>query len=336
MTAVSMPTVDLAPGLTVSAQGYGAMSLTPAYGPISDEAARGTLRRAIDLGITFIDTANVYGEGHSEELVGQVLGDGDRREQVQLATKFGLSKGTPGAGRRIDGHPDVVAPCLEASLRRLGVDHVDLYYLHRPDPAVPIEDTVGAMTALVADGKVRYLGLSEVTADELRRAHAAHPIAAVQSEWNVFSRDVERAVVPTAAELGVGFVPYSPVSRGLLSDAFDPEQIIDGDLRAHFPRFADEAIGHNLTLRKEVRAVAAEANATTPQVALAWLAAAARRLGVVSVPIPGTRRAQRVEENAAAIAVELTDEQVARLDSLAERVTGNRSADPQWTSGGRE
>lgn len=334
MTAVPMPTVDLAPGLTVSAQGYGAMSLTPVYGPISDEAALHTLARAIDIGITFIDTANVYGEGHSEELVGRVLRD--RRDEVQLATKFGLSRGTPGAGRSIDGHPDSVRPYLEASLGRLGVDHVDLYYLHRVDLSVPIEDTVGAMAQLVADGKVRYLGLSEVTADELRRAHAVHPIAAVQSEWSIFSRDVERAVVPAAADLGVGFVPYSPVSRGLLSDAFDPDQIVGADMRAHFPRFGADAIAHNLTLRKEVRAVAAEANATTPQVALAWLAAAARRLGVVSVPIPGTRHPQRVEENAAAVAVELTDEQVARLDGLAEQVIGNRSADPTWVSAGRE
>lgn len=334
MSAIVVPTVELAPGLTVSAQGYGAMSLTPVYGPISDDDALRTLGRAIDLGITFVDTANVYGAGHSEELVGEVLRD--RRDQVQLATKFGLSAGAPGAGRRIDGHPDVVAPCLEGSLRRLGVDHVDLYYLHRPDPAVPIEDTVGAMAELVTAGKVGYLGLSEVTADELRRAHAVHPIAVVQSEWNIFSRDVERAVVPAAVELGVGFVPYSPVSRGLLSDAFDPEQVVAGDLRTHFPRFADTAIAHNLTLRKEVRAVAAQVDATTPQVALAWLAAAASRLGVVSVPIPGTRHPQRVEENAAALAVELSDDQIARLDALADLVSGTRSAEPSWVSSGRE
>lgn len=331
---VPLRTVDLAAGLTVSAQGYGAMSLVSAYGPTDDNLALRTLQRALDVGITFIDTANVYGDGHSEELVGRGLRD--RRDQVILASKFGLSSGVPGAGRRIDGHPDVVAPCLDASLARLTVDHVDLYYLHRPDPNVPIEETVGAMAELVTAGKVRYLGLSEVTADELRRAHGVHPIAAVQSEWNILSRDVERAVIPTAVELGVGFVPYSPISRGLLSDAFDPDEIGAGDLRHNFPRFADDAIAHNLTLRKEVRAVAAEVEATTPQVALAWLAAAARRLGIASVPIPGTRHPQRVSENVGAESVELSAEQIERLDTLAARVVGPRAQDPAWTSAGRE
>jgi aryl-alcohol dehydrogenase-like predicted oxidoreductase len=328
------PTVELAPGLTVSAQGYGAMSVAPVYGAVDLDEALATLHHAVDIGVTFIDTANIYGSGTSEQVVGKLLGE--RRDEVQLATKFGLVGGLGNGNRAINGRPDYVHEAIDESLQRLGVDVVDLYYLHRVDPEVPIEETVGAMAELVQAGKVRHLGLSEATGDELRRAHAVHPIAAVQSEWSIISRDVERNVVPTAAELGIGFVPFSPVSRGLLTDAFEPGQIGDGDLRHRFPRFDAEALPANLELRAKVRAVADEAGATVAQVALAWLHAKGRAFGLPSVSIPGTRFAARVTENAGAVDVTLTQEQVARLDALAGQVVGERASDPTWVSLGRE
>ncbi|MEE2030971.1 aldo/keto reductase [Rhodococcus chondri] len=330
-----VPTVRLAPGLTVSAQGYGAMSVSPAYGPADPDEALATLHHAVDQGITFIDTANVYGDGVSETVVGKLLAD--RRDEVQLATKFGLVGAVGSSGnRRIDGRPEYAKQCIDESLSRLGVDSVDLYYLHRVDPQVPIEESVGALADLVQAGKVRHIGLSEATGDELRRAHAVHPIAAIQSEWSIVSRDVEKNVVPTAVELGIGFVPYSPVSRGLLTDGFDPAEIGEKDLRRRFPRFDDEALPANLSVRSEVQAVAREAGATAAQVALAWLDAKGREFGLPSVAIPGTRYAARVTENAGALDVTLTGEHVARLDALAAQVAGPRAADPQWVSLGRE
>ncbi len=329
-----VPTVELAPGLTVSAQGYGAMSVAPVYGAVDLDEALATLHHAVDIGVTFIDTANIYGSGTSEQVVGKLLCD--RRDEVQLATKFGLVGGLGKDNRSINGRPDYVHEAIDESLQRLGVDVVDLYYLHRVDPEVPIEETVGAMAELVKAGKVRHLGLSEATGEELRRAHAVHPIAAIQSEWSIISRDVERNVVPTAAELGIGFVPFSPVSRGLLTDAFEPGQIGDGDLRHRFPRFAEGALPANLELRAKVRAVADEADATVAQVALAWLDAKARAFGLPSVSIPGTRFAARVTENVGALDVTLSDGQVARLDALAGEVVGERASDPTWVSLGRE
>ncbi|NLV79000.1 MAG: aldo/keto reductase [Rhodococcus sp.] len=331
---MTVPTVELAPGLTVSAQGYGAMSVAPVYGPADPAEALATLHHAVDIGVTFLDTANVYGSGLSEQVVGKLLAD--RRDEVQLATKFGLVGNPANGNRGIDGRPDHVRESIDASLQRLGVDVVDLYYLHRVDPDVPIEETVGAMAELVRAGKVRHLGLSEATGDELRRAHAVHPIAAIQSEWSIVSRDVERNVVPTAAELGIGFVPFSPVSRGLLTDAFDPAHIGDGDLRRRFPRFDADALPANLDVRGAVRAVADETGATVAQVALAWLGVKARAFGLPSVPIPGTRFAARVDENAGALDVTLTGGQVQRLDALADRVVGARASDPLWVSLGRE
>ena len=325
-----VPTVALAPGLTVSAQGYGAMSVSPAYGPVDLDEALATLHHAVDLGITFVDTADVYGDGTSERVVGKLLKD--RGDEVQVATKFGLV-GALGTGNRgIDGRPEYAKRAIDESLSRLGVDSVDLYYLHRVDPTVPIEDTVGALAELVQAGKIRHIGLSEATGDEVRRAHAVHPIAAIQSEWSIVSRDVEKNVVPTAAELGIGFVPYSPVSRGLLTDDFDAGQIGDRDLRRRFPRFDAEALPANL----QVRAVADEAEATVAQVALAWLDARARQFGLPSIAIPGSRYAARVTENAGALDVRLTDEQLVRLDALADTVVGGRAADPTWVSWGRE
>lgn len=329
-----IPTVELAPGLTVSAQGYGAMSVAPVYGPVDTAEALSTLNHAVDLGVTFIDTANVYGEGASELAVGQILKD--RRDEVQLATKFGLVGNIANGQRSINGKPEHVGQALDESLARLGVDVVDLYYLHRVDPEVPIEDTVGAMAAQVKAGKVRHLGLSEATGDELRRAHGVHPIAAIQSEWSIWSRDVENKVVPTAAELGIGFVPYSPVGRGFLTGTYDPEILGDKDLRRRFPRFFDDALPANQKVLETIREVASEVDATPAQVSLAWLDAKAREFGLPSVSIPGTRYASRVTENAGALDLSLTAEQVARLDLLADITVGARSADLQWVSQGRE
>lgn len=330
---MGVPTIELGDGLRVSAQGYGAMSLGPAYGPIDPEQALATLEHAVDLGVTFIDTANVYGEGSSERTIARLARR--RRDELVIATKFGIAG--IGPGRRVIRNDGPYArQSLDESLARLEVDHVDLYYVHRIDPAVPIEDTVGVLSELVQAGKVRHIGLSEPTADELRRAHAVHPIAAVQSEWSVFSRDVERRVVPAAAELGVGFVPYSPLSRAYLTGRFSLESLGEGDFRHGFPRFSPQAVADNEPLLAVVLGVAAEAGVTPAQVALAWLQAKGELFGLPSVAIPGTRFPDRVEENLAALDVVLTPEQVERLDVLAPRVSGARSAQPAWVSEGRE
>lgn len=331
---MAVSAVTLAEGLTVSAQGYGAMSVASVYGAVDPAQALATLHHAVDIGITFIDTANVYGDGASERAVGQVLAD--RRDEVQLATKFGLVGATSAGQRGINGDPAYVSQALEESLGRLGVDHVDLYYLHRVDPTVPIEETVGAMAAQVKAGKVRHIGLSEAAADELRRAYAVHPIAAIQSEWSLWSRDVENKVVPAAAELGVGFVPFAPVGRGFLAGSFDAASLGENDLRRRFPRFADAALVVNQKVLDVVREVGAELGATPAQVSLAWLDAKGRHYGLPSVSIPGTRYAARVSENAAALDIELTQDQIARLDGLAAITEGYRSADLSWISQGRE
>ena len=330
----NIPTVQLSEGLTVSAQGYGAMSVAPVYGPVDPAEALATLHHAIDIGVTFIDTANVYGDGASEIAVGTVLKE--RRDEVQLATKFGLVGNIANGRRSINGKPEYVGQALDESLSRLGVDTVDLYYLHRVDPEVPIEDTVGAIAEHVKAGKVRHIGLSEATGDELRRASQVHPIAAIQSEWSIWSRDVEKYVVPAAAELGIGFVPYSPVGRGFLTGTYDPAVLGDKDLRRRFPRFGDDALPSNLKVLDVVREVAAELDATPAQVSLAWLDAKGREFGLPSVSIPGTRFAARVTENAGAVALTLTEGQIARLDLLADLTVGERTADPTWVSLGRE
>ncbi|MCQ4122132.1 aldo/keto reductase [Rhodococcus sp. FXJ9.536] len=330
----SLPTVQLSEGLIVSAQGYGAMSVAPVYGPVDPDEALATLHHAVDIGVTFIDTADVYGEGASEVAVGKVLKE--RREEVQLATKFGLVGNIANGQRGINGKPEYVAQALEASLARLGVDHVDLYYLHRVDPTVPVEETVGAIADQVAAGKVRHIGLSEATGDELRRASGVHRIAAIQSEWSIWSRDVERHVVPAAAELGIGFVPYSPVGRGFLTGTYDPAAVGANDLRRRFPRFGDDAVPANLKVLDVIREVAVELDATPAQVSLAWLEAKGRAFGLPTVSIPGTRFAARVAENAGALQLSLSDDQIARLDLLADLTVGHRSADPSWVSFGRE
>jgi aryl-alcohol dehydrogenase-like predicted oxidoreductase len=337
--AIMTDAVTLGDELTVSPIGFGAMALTPVYGEVNDDESLATLHRSIDLGVTFIDTANVYGGGENERLIARLLGD--RRDEVTLATKFGIVSNpadsdtkTPGAR----GDAAYVRQCIDESLARLNTDVVDLYYMHRRDVRVPIEETVGAMAELVAAGKVRHLGLSEVTADELRAAVAVHPIAAVQSEWSIWSRDVESNVVPTAAELGVGFVPYSPLGRGFLTGTVrSASDLASGtDFRRGMPRFSGDALEANLAVVDVIRAIADEREATPAQVALAWLRYRADELGVASVPIPGTRRAARVEENLGSLDVALTDEQLATLDAAGAAVSGNRFHDLSWVSAGRE
>ncbi len=334
-----VPTVTLGDELSVSAIGFGAMALTPVYGAVDDTESLATLHRCIDLGVTFIDTANVYGGGDNERLISQLLAD--RREDVTLATKFGITSApTARALGTLQARGDAayVRQSIDESLSRLRTDVVDLYYMHRRDMSVPIEETVGAMAELVGAGKVRHLGLSEVTADELRAAVAVHPIAAVQSEWSIWSRDVERNVVPAAAELGVGFVPYSPLGRGFLTGTVRSVRDISSqyDFRSKFPRFSGDAFEANLAVVDVVTSIAEAVGATAAQVALAWLRHRADALGVVSVPIPGTRRAARVEENLGSLWVTLADDQLDALDAAAEHVSGNRFADLSWVSAGRE
>ncbi|OBK77285.1 aldo/keto reductase [Mycobacterium sp. 1274761.0] len=337
--AAGVPPVTLGDELSVSAIGFGAMALTPVYGDVDDAESLATLHRCLDLGVTFIDTANIYGGGNNERLIAQLLND--RRDEVTLATKFGIASNPAdrAAGAlRVHGDRAYVHKCIDESLSRLNTEVVDLYYMHRRDPSVPIEETVGAMAELVAAGKVRHLGLSEVTAEELRAAVAVHPIAAVQSEWSIWSRDVERSVVPTAAELGVGFVPYSPLGRGFLAGTVRSAADLSSanDFRAMMPRFAEGALDANLAVVDIVTSIAESVGATPAQVALAWLRYRADELGVVSVPIPGTRRAARVEENLGSLAVTLTGDHLAELNRAADLVSGNRFHDMSWVSAGRE
>ena len=337
-SANSVPTVKLGDELTVSAIGFGAMALTPVYGEVDDTESLATLHRTVDLGVTFIDTANIYGNGNNEKLISKLLAD--RRDEVTLATKFGITANPADlAAGGLDARGDAayVQQSIDESLQRLQTDVVDLYYMHRRDTNVPIEETVGAMAELVAAGKVHHLGLSEVTADELRAAVAVHPIAAVQSEWSIWSRDVERNVVPAAAELGVGFVPYSPLGRGFLTGTIrSAADLPSTDFRRNMPRYTEGALDANLAVVEVVRSVAEQQEATPAQVALAWLRYRAEALGVASVPIPGTRRAARVEENRGSLSVTLTPEQLDTLDAAGAAVSGNRFTDMSWVSAGRE
>jgi aryl-alcohol dehydrogenase-like predicted oxidoreductase len=338
-TQMTATPVQLGDGLTVSPLGFGGMALTPVYGDVDPAEALKTLHHAVDAGVTFLDTADIYGGGSNEELIGRLLKD--RRDDVQLATKFGLV-GTPPAGYTdIRGDAAYVKQAVDRSLQRLGTDTIDLYYMHRRDLRVPIVETVEAMAELVQAGKVRHLGLSEVTAEELREANSVHPIAAVQSEWSIWSRDVERNVVPAAASLGVGFVPYSPLGRGFLTGTVDASALGSNDFRRNIPRFAQDAAAANQDVVDAVRAVAAELSvsgkpATPAQVALAWLLAQGRKLGLPVVPIPGTRKADRIDENLGALSLDLTPAQLETLDAAADAVVGSRSADPSWVSQGRE
>jgi aryl-alcohol dehydrogenase-like predicted oxidoreductase len=319
---VTVPTVPLgSQSLRVSAQGLGCMGMSAFYGPDDEQESVATLERALELGVTFWDTAELYGMGANEELVGRTLRG--RRDRVVLATKFGIVPEPTGGDRtrrRYDGGPANVRRSAEASLRRLGTDHVDLYYQHRPDPGVPVEDTVGAMAELVAEGKVRYLGLSEVDAGLVERAHAVHPVTAVQSEYSLWTRDVEE-VLPTLRRLGIGLVAYSPLGRGFLTGRFSsPADFTEDDFRSVNPRFAEEAFAANMRIVDVVKEVAAARGATPAQVALAWVASR----GDDVVAIPGTRRAARLEENVAALDVTLTEDDLARLEPLSEQVVGTR------------
>jgi aryl-alcohol dehydrogenase-like predicted oxidoreductase len=313
------------------------MGMSHAYGPSDETESLAVLDRALELGVTFWDTSDSYGTGANEELLARALAG--RRDQVTLATKFGIVS-APGVHtvQRVRGDAAYVRQACEASLRRLGTDVIDLYYQHRVDVTVPIEETVGAMAELVAAGKVRHLGLSEVTASELRRAHAIHPIAAVQSEWSLWSRDVEEAVVPTCGELGVGFVSYSPLGRGFLTGTLDTLDGLAGDdFRRSQPRLQESTIAVNRGLVGEVRAVAAEAGIPAAQVALAWVHHRGEIWNLPVVPIPGTRRVRWLEQNAAAVDVVLPPEAIERLDGLAARVVGDRHVQMGLTSaGGRD
>ncbi|MFM9699921.1 aldo/keto reductase [Streptomyces europaeiscabiei] len=301
--------------LDVSRIGLGAMGMSAFYtGAGSDDAeAVRTIQRAVDLGVTLIDTAEVYGPFTNEELIREALKG--RRDEVVLATKFGLiSYADPNGGMGgLDSRPANIRAAVESSLKRLGTDHIDLYYQHRVDPNTPIEDVAGTVGELVLEGKVRYLGLSEAGPDTIRRAHAVHPVTAVQSSYSLWSREAEERVLPALRELGIGFVPYSPLGHGFLTGTVrSPEQFDEGDWRRTSPRFQGENFQRNLALADEVRAIADEAGATPAQVALAWLLSRGEHI----VPIPGTKRVTRVEENTAADTVELTAEQLAKLDSL--------------------
>jgi aryl-alcohol dehydrogenase-like predicted oxidoreductase len=297
------------------------MGMSEFYGETDWDESIATIHRAIDLGVTLIDTADIYGSGHNEVLVGRAIQD--RRDRVQLATKFGIDRSGGEADRKLRGTAAYVARSCESSLLRLGVDVVDLYYLHRPPQDAEIEETVGAMAELVTAGKVRHLGLSEVDSDLLRRAHAVHPIAAVQSEYSLWTRDAE-AVVDTLRELGGGLVPYSPLGRGFLTGTLDRTALGGKDFRGRNPRFAGEAGEANQAIADAVAAVAARKGVTPAQVALAWVHGQAARLGITVVPIPGTKRIKWLEQNVAALDVSLTDEDLAELDPLGTQVVGAR------------
>lgn len=328
------PAVQLGDGLSVSPLGFGGMALTPVYGEVDPADALRTLHHAVDAGVSFIDTADVYGGGSNEELIGRLLRE--RRGEVQLATKFGLVGSPAGGYTDVRNDAAYLRQAVDRSLRRLGTDVIDLYYMHRRNLHVPIVETVEAMAELVQQGKVRHLGLSEVTAQELEEASAVHPIAAVQSEWSIWSRDVERNVVPAAAALGVGFVPYSPLGRGFLTGTVDAASLGDNDFRRNIPRFAPDAAAANQAVVAAVRAVADELGATPAQVALAWLLAQGRRVGLPVVPIPGTRKRDRIDENLGALALDLSPAQLDALGRASDAVVGSRSADPTWVSQGRE
>jgi aryl-alcohol dehydrogenase-like predicted oxidoreductase len=307
-------------GLSAGAIGLGCMGMTHAYGERDDAESIATLHRALDCGVTLLDTAEVYGPLTNEELVGKAIAG--RRDGVVIATKFGIAFGT-GAALSVDGSPANAARAVEGSLKRLGVDVIDLYYLHRKDPNIPIEESVGGMKRLVEAGKVRYLGLSEVGGDTLRKAHAVHPISAVQSEYSLWERGIEQSVLPVMRELGVGLVPFSPLGRGYLTGAITSTAGFGAnDFRRTLPRFDDQHLAANMGIVEAVRAVAARHDTTPARIALAWVLAQ----GSDVVPIPGTKRRKYLDDNLGAVGINLTAEDLTELDSLAARTAGERYA----------
>ncbi|PYP36063.1 MAG: aldo/keto reductase [Gemmatimonadetes bacterium] len=299
-------------GLVVSSLGLGCMGMSEFYGALDDAESVATIHRALDLGITLLDTADVYGPHTNERLVGRAIAG--QRDAIVLATKFGIMRGPDPKSRGVNGRPEYVRASCDASLQRLGVDHIDLYYQHRVDPNVPIEETVGAMADLVGQGKVRYLGLSEAAPATIRRAHAVHPISALQTEYSLWSREPEAEILPTCRELGIGFVAYSPLGRGFLTGRFRRfEDLPPDDYRRTVPRFQGENFEKNLGLVKRVEEIAREKGCTPAQLALAWLLAQGEDI----VPIPGTKQRRRLEENAASTNVTLTAAELRRIAAVA-------------------